>query len=219
MDKCVGATNPDHPEWAITVVLAEDWSIHHHRTIVGYIVNQKFAASLRNCRPEGFFFLRLAPSSPSANRKLLSATRNIRTGSVDLPDEMEKSLSSASTSPCPSPVRQIQVLCFCIFFIRISQNLKSYLQCSQCSVLVMLQWFSIWFNYSGNFFFSFFVKKKVLWINSVAIYFIYNRGNRKLVYCTVKHTSSFYDLFSLLFAAKIATKINVFFLLFEKKKL
>lgn len=50
-----------------------------------------------------------APSSPSAHRKLLSANRNIRTGSVDLPDDMEKSLSSASTSPCPSPVRQVQV--------------------------------------------------------------------------------------------------------------
>lgn len=59
----------------------------------------------------------LAPSSPSAPRKLLSANRNIRTGSVDLPDDMEKSLSSASTSPCPSPVRQVQVpialLLFC----------------------------------------------------------------------------------------------------------
>ncbi|KFB41589.1 AGAP005258-PA-like protein [Anopheles sinensis] len=32
----------------------------------------------------------------------------MKTGSVDLPDEIEKSLSSASTSPCPSPVRQSQ---------------------------------------------------------------------------------------------------------------
>uniref|UniRef100_A0A182J7P1 Uncharacterized protein n=1 Tax=Anopheles atroparvus TaxID=41427 RepID=A0A182J7P1_ANOAO len=32
----------------------------------------------------------------------------MKTGSVDLPDEIEKSLSSASTSPCPSPVRQNQ---------------------------------------------------------------------------------------------------------------
>lgn len=47
-----------------------------------------------------------APSSPSAHRKLLSANRNLRTGSVDLPDDMEKSLSSNSGSPCASPVRQ-----------------------------------------------------------------------------------------------------------------
>ncbi|XP_026471892.1 SH3 and cysteine-rich domain-containing protein 3-like [Ctenocephalides felis] len=43
-----------------------------------------------------------SPSSPS-NKRLLGA-RGMRTGSVDLPDqEMERSLSSASTSPCPSP--------------------------------------------------------------------------------------------------------------------
>lgn len=44
-----------------------------------------------------------APSSPVHNRRLLSA-RNMRMSSVELPDENEKSLSSASTSPCPSPV-------------------------------------------------------------------------------------------------------------------
>ncbi|GAB0098187.1 hypothetical protein DMENIID0001_138960 [Sergentomyia squamirostris] len=45
-----------------------------------------------------------SPSSPSQQqRKLLYASRGLRTGSVDLPDDMEKSLSSASTSPCPSP--------------------------------------------------------------------------------------------------------------------
>ncbi|XP_058123240.1 uncharacterized protein LOC131264996 [Anopheles coustani] len=49
------------------------------------------------------------PSSPSGTqRKFLYATRGMKTGSVDLPDEIEKSLSSASTSPCPSPVRQSQ---------------------------------------------------------------------------------------------------------------
>lgn len=52
---------------------------------------------------------RAAPSSPGNQRKLLYATRGLKTGSVDLPDEVEKSLSSASTSPCPSPVRQVQV--------------------------------------------------------------------------------------------------------------
>lgn len=46
-----------------------------------------------------------APSSPSNQRKLLHATRAHKTGSVDLPDDVEKSHSSASTSPCPSPVR------------------------------------------------------------------------------------------------------------------
>ncbi|XP_046811104.1 uncharacterized protein LOC111680041 isoform X2 [Lucilia cuprina] len=50
-----------------------------------------------------------SPSSPShQGRKLLYASRGMRGGSVDLPDEMEKSQSSASTSPCPSPVRYFQ---------------------------------------------------------------------------------------------------------------
>ncbi|XP_042220749.1 uncharacterized protein LOC121865428 isoform X4 [Homarus americanus] len=44
-----------------------------------------------------------SPSSPVHNRRLLTA-RNMRMSSVELPDENEKSLSSASTSPCPSPV-------------------------------------------------------------------------------------------------------------------
>ncbi|XP_066950481.1 uncharacterized protein Stacl isoform X18 [Macrobrachium rosenbergii] len=44
-----------------------------------------------------------SPSSPVHNRRLLT-TRNMRMSSVELPDENEKSLSSASTSPCPSPV-------------------------------------------------------------------------------------------------------------------
>jgi len=42
------------------------------------------------------------PSSPVHNRRLLS-TRTIRMSSVELPDDNDKSLSSASTSPCPSP--------------------------------------------------------------------------------------------------------------------
>ncbi|KAG5894683.1 hypothetical protein JTB14_014332 [Gonioctena quinquepunctata] len=44
-----------------------------------------------------------SPSSPVHNRRLLSA-KNIRMSSVELPDENDKSPSSASTSPCPSPV-------------------------------------------------------------------------------------------------------------------
>ncbi|XP_022166451.1 uncharacterized protein LOC111030999 isoform X7 [Myzus persicae] len=47
------------------------------------------------------------PSSPVHNRRLLS-TRTIRMSSVELPDDNDKSLSSASTSPCPSPVRYSQ---------------------------------------------------------------------------------------------------------------
>ncbi|XP_035225403.1 serine/threonine-protein kinase mrck-1-like isoform X1 [Stegodyphus dumicola] len=45
-----------------------------------------------------------SPQSPvhGSRRHLLSA-KNVRMSSVDLPDDNEKSLSSASTSPCPSP--------------------------------------------------------------------------------------------------------------------
>ncbi|XP_031355889.1 uncharacterized protein LOC116180168 isoform X4 [Photinus pyralis] len=46
---------------------------------------------------------RSTPSSPVHNRRLLSA-KNIRMSSVELPDDNDKSPSSASTSPCPSPV-------------------------------------------------------------------------------------------------------------------
>lgn len=46
-----------------------------------------------------------APLSPSTARRL-GYNRNLRTTSVDLPDEVDKSLSSASTSPCSSPGRQ-----------------------------------------------------------------------------------------------------------------
>ncbi|XP_038210273.1 uncharacterized protein LOC119831091 isoform X7 [Zerene cesonia] len=46
-----------------------------------------------------------APSSPVHSRRLLS-TRGIRMSSVELPDEPDKSLSSNSASPCPSPVKQ-----------------------------------------------------------------------------------------------------------------
>ncbi|XP_067135889.1 guanine nucleotide exchange factor VAV2 isoform X2 [Centruroides vittatus] len=43
-----------------------------------------------------------SPQSPQGRRQLLSA-KTVRMSSVDLPDDNEKSLSSASTSPCPSP--------------------------------------------------------------------------------------------------------------------
>ncbi|CAG9560540.1 unnamed protein product [Danaus chrysippus] len=46
-----------------------------------------------------------SPSSPVHSRKLLSA-RGGRMSSVELPDEPDKSLSSNSASPCPSPVKQ-----------------------------------------------------------------------------------------------------------------
>ncbi|XP_042901409.2 guanine nucleotide exchange factor VAV2 isoform X2 [Parasteatoda tepidariorum] len=46
----------------------------------------------------------LAPQSPiHGSRQHLLAAKNVRMSSVDLPDDNEKSLSSASTSPCPSP--------------------------------------------------------------------------------------------------------------------
>ncbi|XP_045446169.1 uncharacterized protein LOC123654298 [Melitaea cinxia] len=46
-----------------------------------------------------------SPSSPVQSRRLLSA-RGGRMNSVELPDEPDKSLSSNSASPCPSPVKQ-----------------------------------------------------------------------------------------------------------------
>lgn len=49
-----------------------------------------------------------APSSPVQSRRLLSA-RGGRMSSVELPDEHDKSLSSNSASPCPSPVKQYNV--------------------------------------------------------------------------------------------------------------
>lgn len=56
-----------------------------------------------------------APSSPVHNRRLLSA-RNMRMSSVELPDDNEKSVSSASTSPCPSPVRDFNKVYALIYF-------------------------------------------------------------------------------------------------------
>ena len=52
-------------------------------------------------------FIFSAPSSPVQNRRLLSA-RNARMSSIEMPDDNEKSVSSASTSPCHSPVRKQQ---------------------------------------------------------------------------------------------------------------
>nr|XP_049703286.1 uncharacterized protein LOC110375307 isoform X4 [Helicoverpa armigera] len=48
----------------------------------------------------------LSPSSPVHSRRMLSA-RGGRMSSVELPDEPDKSLSSNSASPCPSPVKQM----------------------------------------------------------------------------------------------------------------
>ncbi|XP_077500246.1 SH3 and cysteine-rich domain-containing protein isoform X2 [Amblyomma americanum] len=44
-----------------------------------------------------------APQSPVHGRRQLLSAKAVRMSSVDLPDDNEKSLSSASTSPCPSP--------------------------------------------------------------------------------------------------------------------
>ncbi|KAF5303390.1 hypothetical protein FQA39_LY09981 [Lamprigera yunnana] len=56
-----------------------------------------------NCIARSSIKARSTPSSPVHNRRLLSA-KNIRMSSVELPDDNDKSPSSASTSPCPSPV-------------------------------------------------------------------------------------------------------------------
>lgn len=53
-----------------------------------------------------------APSSPVHSRRLLSA-RGGRMSSVELPDEPDKSPSSNSASPCPSPVKQQSVSKLC----------------------------------------------------------------------------------------------------------
>ncbi|XP_072940427.1 uncharacterized protein Stacl [Epargyreus clarus] len=51
------------------------------------------------------YYTRSSPSSPVHGRRLLSA-KGGRMSSVELPDEPERSLSSNSASPCPSPVKQ-----------------------------------------------------------------------------------------------------------------
>ncbi|CAN8010615.1 unnamed protein product [Ixodes pacificus] len=51
----------------------------------------------------GLRCLHAAPQSPVHGRRQLLSTKAVRMSSVDLPDDNEKSLSSASTSPCPSP--------------------------------------------------------------------------------------------------------------------
>lgn len=50
-----------------------------------------------------------SPSSPVHNRRMLSA-KPIRMSSVELPDDNEKSPSSASNSPIPSPVKPQRLL-------------------------------------------------------------------------------------------------------------
>lgn len=72
----------------------------------------------------------LAPSSPVHSRRLLSA-RGGRMSSVDLPDEPDKSLSSNSASPCPSPVKQHSVsILIIVFFL-----------CSVIMHLSFVNWF------------------------------------------------------------------------------
>ncbi|XP_035710620.1 uncharacterized protein LOC110853970 isoform X3 [Folsomia candida] len=51
-----------------------------------------------------------APSSPVHNRRALLSARNVRMSSVELPDENDKSISSASTSPSPSPLKPHRLL-------------------------------------------------------------------------------------------------------------
>nr|XP_036223543.1 uncharacterized protein LOC106627125 isoform X2 [Bactrocera oleae] len=77
-------------------------SVYYHGGSGGHLEHNTPPSN--NSRLHSFKRAFTAPSSPShQGRKLLYATRGMRGGSVDLPDEMEKSQSSASTSPCPSP--------------------------------------------------------------------------------------------------------------------
>ena len=67
---------------------------------------------------ETIFCFLAAPSSPvHHNRRLLLSARNIRMNSVELPDENEKSQSSASASPCPSPVRFVPLLLYSVYYL------------------------------------------------------------------------------------------------------
>lgn len=101
----------DQDPQRITVVLVVGSTIVHlpritARIIVDYIVSH-FIHLIRLRLHVTKLMTFIAPSSPSQQqRKLLYAGRGLKSGSVDLPDEVDKSLSSASTSPCPSPVRQ-----------------------------------------------------------------------------------------------------------------
>ena len=49
-----------------------------------------------------FIWYFVAPQSPQSQPRQILACKNIRMSSVELPDNNEK--SSASPSPCPSPV-------------------------------------------------------------------------------------------------------------------
>ncbi|XP_073973558.1 SH3 and cysteine-rich domain-containing protein isoform X9 [Rhodnius prolixus] len=67
---------------------------HHHQSASSGLLYMDWYESTSSAKT--------APSSPVHSRRLLSA-RNMRMSSVELPDDNEKSVSSASTSPCPSP--------------------------------------------------------------------------------------------------------------------
>ncbi|XP_040569917.1 uncharacterized protein Stacl isoform X2 [Lepeophtheirus salmonis] len=70
-------------------------------SVLGY--NQRLTAPIQYRRPQIFDYH--PPSSPVQSRRpgQLRTTTTTRMSSVELPDEAEKSVSSASTSPCPSP--------------------------------------------------------------------------------------------------------------------
>lgn len=109
LDQFISIYREAHPAYLITT--------HHRQTIVDYIVSLCLTVVGRNPRPycdstckKMLFISVLAPLSPSTARRL-GYNRNLRTASVELPDEVDKSLSSASTSPlnhspCSSPGRQ-----------------------------------------------------------------------------------------------------------------
>ncbi|KOB74827.1 Uncharacterized protein OBRU01_08481 [Operophtera brumata] len=76
----------------------DGWLPGQRLTKISFKGSVAFDDEFDNCCDE-------APSSPVHSRRLLSA-RGGRMSSVDLPDEPDKSLSSNSASPCPSPVKQ-----------------------------------------------------------------------------------------------------------------
>lgn len=93
------------------------------------------------------FIFVAAPSSPVQpiqlqNRRLLS----VRMNSVELPDDNEKSQSSASASPCPSPVYKEILLAvnFVCWIFNSSQSLQKTQRLLPTNLYVVL------FNFKGR---------------------------------------------------------------------
>ncbi|XP_045493657.1 uncharacterized protein LOC123692876 isoform X6 [Colias croceus] len=84
---------------------ARDQPSQGSRVLYNHKENCMRYGSLRISNNTVYNYSQSSPSSPVHSRRLLS-TRGIRMSSVELPDEPDKSLSSNSASPCPSPVKQ-----------------------------------------------------------------------------------------------------------------